>query len=132
MPNPPIQVSRSELWDSVLFIIEVHQSTILVGIYFDDPQFDIVPSAVNRFLVSARMKLANAGWPQPIEFFAIENHRGPDPVQWLKVNRIRVLGPNEFQLCWTFWPSDGLKRAALDIQSEGAFPVSKRLREAGQ
>ncbi len=132
MPNPPIQISRSELWDSVLFIVEIHQSTILVGIYFDDPQFDIIPSAVNQFLVAVRMKLASAGWPQPIEFFSIENHRGPDPVQVLKVNRIRVIGRNKFQLCWTFWPSDSLKRAALEIQAEGAFPVSKRLRESGQ
>jgi hypothetical protein len=132
MPDLPIQISRSELWDSVLFIVEIRQSTILVGIYFDDPQFDIVPSAVGRFLVANRLRLANAGWPQPIKFFSIENYRGPDPVQLLKIKRIKVIGHNKFQRGWTLWPSHGLKRAALDIQSEGAFPVSKRLREAGQ
>ena len=132
MPYSNISIQRSGLWDSVLFITEIHNSTVLVGIYFDEPQFDIVPSAVGRFLVANRLRLANAGWPQPIKFFGIENHRGPDPVQCLKIKRIRVIGRTEFQLSWTFWPSNGLKRSALEIQAEGAFPLSKRLREAGQ
>jgi hypothetical protein len=132
MPHSSIQICRSDYWDSVIFLIEVKSHKVNAAIYFDDPHLDISQGSLNGFARRIWHKIPAEAHGLPVIPYCIENHRGAGSTQRLKFRRLKLLSPEGYTRHVTLPPSIGVWITALEIQAEGAFPVSKRLREAGQ
>lgn len=132
MSKPIMQITRSEYWDSVVFLIEVKSDRVIAAIYFDDPHLDMSQGSLNGFAKRICRKIPAEGTGLQVDLYCIENHRGAGSTQRLKFRRLKLLSPDGYTRHLTLPPSIGLWITALEIQAEGAFPLSKRLREAGQ
>ena len=132
MSNPSTQILRSEYWDSVVFLIEVRSKRLNAGVYFDDPHLDISQGTLNGFAQRICRKIPAEANGLPVDLYCIENHRGAGSTQRLKFRRLKLLHPEGYTRHLTLPPSFRFWISALEIQAEGAFPLSKRLREAGQ
>jgi hypothetical protein len=132
MPKLNVTISRSEIWDSVIYLLAPKPNKILALIYFDDPCGDLNDRSLRDFVINIRFRLASQGEPRHIEFYVAENHCSNGARSELKYRRLQQKSRYKYSLSWPALLPDALKIAASAVQAEGAYPVSKRLREAGQ
>lgn len=127
-----VTLARSEIWDSVIYLLAPKPNKILALIYFEDPRGDINDRSLRDFVVNIRLRLASQGEARHVEFYIAENHCSNGARSEIKYRRLQQKSRYKYSLSWPALLPKALKTAASAVQAEGAYPVSKRLREAGQ